>query len=201
MPKTPSNTPVFQLTSQELLADDWSTLTKYTFQFKRRDGTWQEQVRQAYDRGHGAACLLHNVADDTVLLTRQFRLPALIGDEARGHNGFLIEAPAGLLEGADPAMRMKAELEEETGYSVRDITLVFDAFMSPGAVTERIACFTGTYTANDKTGDGGGQEEEGEDIEVLHVRFDHAMEMISSGEIIDAKTIMLLQHLALQRAG
>ena len=191
-----SETPYFRPVSQTILANDWGRLTKHVFKFKRRDGTWQEQTREAYDRGDGATCLLHNPKHDTVLLTRQFRLPAY----ANGHDGFLIEAPAGLLEDADPETRMKAELEEETGYSVSDITLVFDVFTSPGSVTERIACFTGTYSADDKVGDGGGHEDEGEDIEVMHVPLDEAMQMVKSGEIIDAKTVLLLQHLLLQRA-
>ncbi len=178
---------------QTVLSDNWGTLTKHTFALKRRDGTWQNQTREAYDRGNGAACLLYNRDQNTVLLVKQFRLPAMLN----GHDGFLIEAPAGLLEGLDPAERMRAELEEETGYSVSKLTLAFDTFMSPGSVTEKLACFIGTYSAKDQVSAGGGHPDEGEDIEVLHIPFEDALAMIASGEIADAKTIMLLQHLAL----
>lgn len=181
--------------SQTILSDNWGKLTRYTFALKRSDGTWQEQTREVYDRGNGATCLLHNRQTDTVLLVKQFRLPCILND----HDGFLIEAPAGLLEGLDPAERMRAELEEETGFRVSTLELVFDAFMSPGSVSERISCFTGTYSGKDQVSDGGGHRDEGEDIEVLHVPFDEAMSMIADGRIMDGKTIMLLQHMALSR--
>lgn len=190
-----NETEFFRPIKQTVLADDWGTLTKHTFALKRRDGAWQEQTREAYDRGNGAACLLYNREQGTVLLVKQFRLPAKLN----GHDGFLIEVPAGLLEGMNPAERMRAELEEETGFSVSKLTLVFDAFMSPGSVTEKLACFIGTYTGKDQVSDGGGHPDEGEDIEVLHIPLDEALAMISSGEIADAKTIMLLQHLALNK--
>ncbi|MFK7791689.1 MAG: NUDIX domain-containing protein [Devosiaceae bacterium] len=182
--------------ADEILSDDWGTLTKHSFALKRRDGSWQEQTREVYDRGNGAACLLYNVQQDTVLLVRQFRLPAYLNE----HDGFLIEAPAGLLEGLDSAERMRAELEEETGFKVSHLTQVFDAFMSPGSVSERIVCFIGNYTADDQVSDGGGHEDEGEDIEVLHLPLAQALEMMATGEINDAKTIMLLQHLAMKKA-
>lgn len=190
-----NETDFFRPIEQIVLADDWGTLTKHTFSLKRRDGAWQQQTREAYDRGNGAACLLHNREQGTVLLVKQFRLPAKLN----GHQGFLIETPAGLLEGMNPAERMRAELEEETGFFVSKLTLVFDAFMSPGSVTEKLACFIGTYTAKDQISEGGGHPDEGEDIEVLHVPLDEALAMIASGAIADAKTIMLLQHLALNR--
>lgn len=190
-----NETDFFRPIEQIVLADDWGTLTKHTFSLKRRDGAWQQQTREAYDRGNGAACLLYNREQGTVLLVKQFRLPAKLN----GHQGFLIETPAGLLEGMNPAERMRAELEEETGFSVSKLTLVFDAFMSPGSVTEKLACFMGTYTAKDQISEGGGHPDEGEDIEVLHVPLDEALAMIASGAIADAKTIMLLQHLALKR--
>lgn len=190
-----NETDFFRPIEQIVLADDWGTLTKHTFSLKRRDGAWQQQTREAYDRGNGAACLLYNREKGTVLLVKQFRLPAKLN----GHQGFLIETPAGLLEGMNPAERMRAELEEETGFSVSKLTLVFDAFMSPGSVTEKLACFIGTYTAKDQISEGGGHPDEGEDIEVLHVPLDEALAMIASGAIADAKTIMLLQHLALNR--
>ncbi|WP_375572967.1 NUDIX domain-containing protein [Ahrensia marina] len=190
-----NETDFFRPIEQIVLADDWGTLTKHTFSLKRRDGAWQQQTREAYDRGNGAACLLYNREQGTVLLVKQFRLPAKLN----GHQGFLIETPAGLLEGMNPAERMRAELEEETGFSVSKLTLVFDAFMSPGSVTEKLACFVGTYTAKDQISEGGGHPDEGEDIEVLHVPLNEALAMIASGAIADAKTIMLLQYLALNR--
>lgn len=189
------SSPHVRPTDATLLSDNWGTLTRYRYELKRRDGAWQPQVREAYDRGHGAACLLHNPATDTLLLIRQFRLPAYLGD----HDGFLVEVPAGLLEGADALSRMRAELEEETGFRVGALTEVFNPFTSPGSVTERIACFTGTYSEALRVSEGGGHAEEGEDIEVLHVPFAEALAMIGSGAIADAKTILLIQHMALQR--
>lgn len=193
MPTKPE-TEYYRGVSETLLSDNWGILTKYEFDFRRRGGDWQRQEREVYDRGSGASCLLHNPATGTVLLTRQFRLPVFASD----HDGYLIETPAGLLEGAEPAERMRAELEEETGYSVSKLTRVFDAIMSPGSVSEYLICFTGTYSDKEKVAEGGGKIEEGEDIEVLHIPMDDALKMISSGEIQDAKTIMLLQHLALE---
>jgi nudix-type nucleoside diphosphatase (YffH/AdpP family) len=177
----------------ELLSQAWGRLWRYRFEYRRADGTWQEQVREVYDRSHGAACLLHDAEADTVLLVRQFRFPLHIS----GQEGFAIEAPAGLLDGAEPEARMRAELMEETGYAARTLTRVADLVMSPGSVTEQIACFTGAYTRGDAEGEGGGHAHEGEDIEVLHLPLDRALAMIGTGEIRDAKTCFLLQHLAL----
>ncbi len=179
------------------LADDWGKLTKYRYSFRRLDGSWQEQVREAYDRGNGATCLLHNPETGCVLLTRQFRLPVFLN----GRQPFLIEAPAGLLEGAHPEERMRSELVEETGFEVSELEHLYDLDMSPGSVTEFLAFFIGTYRSSDKVADGGGEEHEGEDIEVLHVPLETAMAMIRSGEICDAKTIILLQELALRSSG
>lgn len=190
----------FRPISQTVLADDWGTLTKHTYQLKRSDGVWQDQTRETYDRGHGATCLLYNPDEDTVLLTRQFRLPAFVGNHDDVSNGMLIEAPAGLLEDMNPDERMRAELEEETGFAVSQLTQVFNPFMSPGSVTERLACFIGTYSAKDQVSEGGGKLDEGEDIEVLHIKLGDAMMMVAKGEIADAKTILLLQYLALQQA-
>ena len=183
--------------AEECLSHNWGRLTKYTYKLKRRDGAWQEQAREVYDRGNGATCLLHNPKTGTVLLTRQFRLP-IFGQD---HDGYLIEAPAGLLDGASPADRMRAELEEETGFQVSELTHIYDAFMSPGSVTESLTCFIGTYEDKDQVSSGGGQIEEGEDIEVLHVPLQEALAMMAKHEIRDAKTIMLLQYLALKQAG
>ena len=182
-----------KISSKELLSHNWGELTKYNFSQKRQDGSWQELSREVYDRGHGASCLLFNEADETVLLTRQFRLPAYLGDS----DGYLIESPAGLLEGVSADERMRAELEEETGYTVSKLTLIGSFYMSPGSVTERLSCFIGTYSALEKTSQGGGKYEEGEDIEVLHIPLKEALRMTRSGQIADAKTVLLLQHIAL----
>lgn len=177
-----------------LLSDVWGRLSRYRYDYRRADGTWQAQVREVYDRGHGAACLLHDPEGDTVLLVRQFRFPMHVS----GQDGFLIEVPAGLLDGAEPAARMRAELMEETGYEVGPLSHVTELVMSPGSVTEYLACFTGTYRRGDAVGDGGGHAEEGEDIEVLHLPLDTALAMMAAGEIRDAKTCFLLQHLAMK---
>ncbi|WP_095448722.1 NUDIX domain-containing protein [Ochrobactrum quorumnocens] len=185
---------VYRPISERVLADDWGRLTEYEYELRLRDGSWQRQTREAYDRGNGAACLLYNPASDNVLLTRQFRLPVLLN----GGLESLIEAPAGLLEGADPAERMRAELMEETGYKVFELTHLYDVYMSPGSVTEYLAFFYGEYAESDKVGAGGGSVAEGEDIDVLEVTLSKAMQMISCGDIRDAKTIILLQHLTIR---
>ncbi len=184
-----------KVSDSEVLSNSWGTLTRHRIEYRHRDGDWQEQVREVYDRGHGATCLLYDPERNCVLLTRQFRLPVW----AAGRDPMLIEAPAGLLEGAHPEDRMRAELIEETGFEVSDLEHLFDAFSSPGSVTEYVAFFRGTYHLKDKVAEGGGKETEGEDIEVMHVPLDQALEMIRSGEIMDAKTIILLQELALRR--
>ena len=174
----------------ETLADDWYVLKKTTFEIQRRDGTWQQQSRETYDRGNGATILLYNLARRTVVLVRQFRFPAF----ANGHSGLLIETPAGLLDEATPEDRIKAEVEEETGYRVDRVRKVFEAFMSPGSVTEKLYFFVAEYDSGDKTSLGGGKHAEGEDIEVLELSMEDAMKAIESGDIVDGKTIMLLQH-------
>jgi nudix-type nucleoside diphosphatase (YffH/AdpP family) len=185
---------IFQPISERVLANDWGRLTKYEYQLRLRDGSWQRQQREAYDRGNGATCLLYNPVTGSVLLTRQFRLPVFLN----GGLETLIEAPAGLLEGAEPAVRMREELIEETGYDVSALTHLFDVYMSPGSVTEYLAFFIGEYSEKQKVGDGGGSADEGEDIDVMQVSLSNAMTMISSGEIRDAKTIILLQYLAIR---
>lgn len=177
----------------ETLADDWYVLRKTTFRYRRRDGSWQVQSRETYDRGNGATILLYDPARRTVVLTRQFRYPAFVN----GHDDLLIEAPAGLLDQAGPEERIRAEVEEETGYRVRAVRQVFEAFMSPGSVTERLHFFVGAYSAGDRVAEGGGNAEEGEDIERLEPTIEEAMAMIEDGRIKDGKTIMLLQHAAL----
>ncbi|WP_447649782.1 NUDIX domain-containing protein [Pseudomonas abietaniphila] len=189
MPSTP-----IRITAEQTLSDDWYLLKKYSFDLQRRDGSWQSQTREVYDRGNGATILLYNLERRTVVLTRQFRMPAFVN----GHSGYLIEAAAGLLDNASPEERIRLEAEEETGYVVRSVKKIFDAFMSPGSVTERIHFFVGEYQPHDRVGNGGGLEEEGEDIEVLELSFDEAIAMVDSGAIADGKTIMLLQYLQLR---
>ena len=182
-----------RILDEKLLADDWHVLKKTTFDYQRRDGRWQTLTRETYDRGNGATALLYNRERRTVLLTRQFRFPAYVN----GHDGFLIEAAAGLLDKASPELRIRAELEEETGRRVGPLQKVFDVFMSPGSVTERLHFFIGEYDAASQVGEGGGIEAEGEDIEVLELDADEALAMVARGEIMDGKTVMLLQYLHL----
>lgn len=177
-----------------VLSDDWYVLKKITFDFLRRDGTWQRQSRETYDRGNGATILLHNPATGNIVLTRQFRMPAFVN----GHDGMLIEAAAGLLDSATPEERIRAEAEEETGYRVRNIRKVFEAFMSPGSVTEKLHFYVGEYDASMRVGDGGGLEHEGEDVEVVEMPLRAALDLVQQGGVVDGKTIMLLQHLALE---
>jgi nudix-type nucleoside diphosphatase (YffH/AdpP family) len=179
----------------DVLSDNWYHLRKYTFTYRRRDGTEQRQEREAYDRGNGAAILLYNRQRGTIILTRQFRLPAFVN----GHpDGMLLEAPAGLLDDDDPATAIRREAEEETGYRIADVKEVLQAYMSPGSVTERLHFFTAEYTSADRVSAGGGHEGEGEDIEVIEVTLDKALAMVERGEIVDAKTIMLLYHAKLK---
>ncbi|MCA1324114.1 NUDIX domain-containing protein [Herbaspirillum sp. alder98] len=176
------------------LSDDWYVLKKTTFDYLRRDGTWQRQSRETYDRGNGATILLVDRSRRTVILTRQFRLPVFVN----GHDGMLIEAAAGLLDQASPEERIRAEAEEETGYRVDAVRKVFEAYMSPGSVTEKLYFFTGEYDATTRINDGGGVKAEGEDLEVLEMTLDDALDAVERGEIVDGKTIMLLQHVALR---
>lgn len=176
-----------------VLSDDWYVLRKVTFDFLRSDGTWQRQSRETYDRGNGATILLIDPDTGNVVLTRQFRMPAFVN----GHDGMLIEAAGGLLDDASPEVRIRAEAEEETGYRVTHIRKVFEAFMSPGSVTEKLYFYIGEYDASMRVSSGGGLHEEGEDLEVIEVPLHRALEMIEQGEIIDGKTIMLLQYAAL----
>ena len=181
----------------QVLADDWARLTKYTFDYRRRDGVWEEQVRQAYDRGDGAVLLPFDPVRGTVLLVRQFRLPAWL----KGRREPLIEACAGKLDANDPVTCIRKEAEEELGYHLPDVRQVGMIFMSPGSVTEELAFFVCAYSAADRISDGGGAEDEGEDIEVLEMTLDEALAMTRDGRIVDAKTIMLLQHVKLYGLG
>lgn len=184
-----------RMISSELLSNNWGEVKKHTFELERRDGTWQRQVRETYDRGHGAGVLLYNRQKRTVILTRQFRFPVwYMGDQA----AWLVEVPAGKLDGDDPLTCARKEAEEETGYGVRDLTLVATPYMSPGSITERLWLYVGEYEASSRISAGGGLEHEGEDIETLEIPFAEAMAMLERGEIADGKTIILLQHIALK---
>jgi len=179
----------------EVLSDNWYVLRKVTFEWQKKNGDWQKQSREAYDRGNGATILLYNKDTKTVILTKQFRMPTYVnGNE----NGMLIEACAGLLDKDDAENCIKRETEEETGYKISDVKKVFEAYMSPGSVTEILYFFVAEYSKDQKVNDGGGVDEE-EDIEVLELDFNKAMQMLANGEIKDGKTIMLLQYAQLHQ--
>ncbi len=177
----------------EILSDTWYTLKKVTFAFQKKNGSWVNQNREAYDRGNGATILLYNPEHKTVILTKQFRLPTYINGNP---DGMLIETCAGLLDADNAEDAIRRETEEETGFTLRDVKKVFEAYMSPGSVTEILYFFIAEYSRDMKTSAGGGVGDH-EDIEVLELAFDKAFSMISTGEIKDGKTIMLLQHLKL----
>lgn len=184
-----------RIVNTQTLSDDWYLLKKYTFDFQRRDGSWQRLNREAYDHGDGAALLLYNRERQSVVLTRQFRLPAFVN----GSDGMLIEVAAGLLEGEQPEERIRKEAEEETGYRIDKVEKVFEAWMSPGSVTEKLHLFVAEYQPADQVSPGGGLQEEGEDLEVLEMSFSEALQAMKAGTINDAKTIMLLQYAALNQ--
>jgi len=175
----------------KVLSDNWYTLRKVTYDYQKKDGSLERQTREAYDRGNGATILLYNVKEKKVILTRQFRLPTFInGNES----GMLIEACAGLLDKDNPEDAIRRETEEETGYKVASVRKIFEAYMSPGSVTEILYFFVAEYERSMKINDEGGVAHEQEDIEVLELDADKAMSMIGTGEIRDGKTIMLLQY-------
>ena len=177
----------------EILSDRHYRLNEVEFDYRRGNGEWQTQKREVFDRGHAATLLPYNVASRSVMLTRQFRLPAYLA----GHDDLLIEAAAGMLDNETPEKRIRAEAEEEIGYRLHDVRKIFEAFMSPGSVTEKLHFFVAEYDPSMRVGSGGGLAEEGEDIEVLEPSIDEALAMIADGRIVDAKTIMLLQYAAL----
>lgn len=179
----------------ETLSNDWYVLKKTTFDYQRKDGSWQTQSRETYDRGNGATILLYNRERHTIILTRQFRFPAYVNH----HSGMLIETCAGLLDQSDPETCIRRETEEETGYRVGTVRKVFEAFMSPGSVTERLFFYVAEYHPDLKIADGGGLLSDGEDIDILELNLDAALHMIETGEIMDGKTIMLLQYAKLAR--
>jgi nudix-type nucleoside diphosphatase (YffH/AdpP family) len=176
-----------------VLSQNHYTLKTTTFEWRRGNGEWQTQHRETYDRGNGATLLPYNLKARTVVLVRQFRYPAYVN----GHDDLVIEAAAGLLDNLSPELRIRAEAEEETGYRLGSIRKVFEAFMSPGSVTEKLHFFVAEYDPSMRIGSGGGLPSEGEDIEVLELAIDQALAMIGDGRIADAKTIMLLQYAAL----
>jgi nudix-type nucleoside diphosphatase (YffH/AdpP family) len=176
-----------------VLSDNYATLKDTTFEWRRANGEWQTQRRETYDRGNGAVLLPYNLTRRSVVLVKQFRYPAYVN----GYDDLMIEAAAGLLDNASTEARIRAEAEEETGYRLGEITWVFEAFMSPGSVTEKLHFFIAEYEPGMRVGAGGGIASEGEDIEVLELAIDEALPMIASGRIVDAKTIMLLQYAAL----
>ena len=180
---------------KELLSDNWYTLNKFTFDYQKPDGTWETQHREAYDRGNGAGILLYNKLKGTVVLTKQFRMPTYVnGNE----DGMMIEVCAGLLDGDNPEDCIRKETEEETGYKIDNVKRVFETYMSPGSVTEILYLFIGAYEDRMKVSDGGGADHETENIEVMEIPFSKALQMIGTGELNDAKTIMLLQYAQIQ---
>lgn len=181
--------------SVETLSDNWYTLNKVTFELRNKLGVWQKQTRESYDRGNGAVILLYNQSKSTVILVKQFRVPTFLnGNES----GYLIEACAGLLDNENPEDCIKKETEEETGFFVKEVKKVFQAYMSPGSVTEILHFFIAAYDQGMKINQGGGLETEQENIEVLELPFERTLQMIDTGEICDGKTIMLLQYLRLK---
>lgn len=180
-----------EILKTEILSDNWYTLNKVTYNYQKQNGTWETHTREAYDRGNGATILLYNRQLKTVILTKQFRLPTYINGN---DSGILIESCAGLLDKDNPEDCIRKETEEETGYRISKVEKIFDAYMSPGSVTEILYFFVAEYDKDMKVSEGGGLVDEQENIEVLEIDFDKAMHMITIGEIKDGKTIMLLQH-------
>jgi nudix-type nucleoside diphosphatase (YffH/AdpP family) len=179
----------------KILSDNWYVLKKITYEYTKKDGTILTQSREAYDRGNGATILLYNKERKTIILTRQFRLPTFVNGN---QTGMLIEACAGLLDKDNAEDCIRRETEEETGYKIKDVRKIFEAYMSPGSVTEMLYFFIAAYAKEMKVAEGGGVEHEEENIEVLELHIDEAMKMVERGEIKDGKTIMLLQYIKLK---
>lgn len=182
-----------RIVRRDTLSDHYYPLRKVTYEQRRRDGQWQTETREVYDSASGAAALLYNRERRTVLLTRQFR----IGARLAGHDGYLLEAAAGVLDDADPAARVRAEIREETGYDIARVEKVMALFASPGTLTERVHYFLAEYAPWQRVDEGGGKQEEGEDIDVVEMAFEDALAKVRSGDICDAKTVILLQYLQL----
>ncbi len=185
-----SGNPDIEVREVEVISDGWHVLRRTTLDMRRSDGSWTTVQRETYDRGNGATILLYDPGRRTVLLTRQFRYPVYVNDHP---DGMLIEAAAGLLDDDDPETAIRRETQEELGVTVGDLRHVFDVYMSPGSVTERIHFYAAPYTPADRSTEGGGVADEGEYIEILELPFDDALAMATDGRIADAKTIMLLQ--------
>lgn len=183
--------PEIKITETSLLSDNWYILNKVTFTYQKENEKIQKHVREVYDRGNGAGILLYNTTKKTVILTRQFRLPTFLNGNK---TGMMIEVCAGLLDQDNPEQAIIRETEEETGYRLSKVQKVVETYMSPGAVTEILYLFVAEYDESMKVSEGGGLASEQENIEVLEYTFDKAYAMIESGEITDAKTILLLQH-------
>jgi len=180
-----------RIVREDILADHYYPLKNVTFEQRGQDGTWQTESREVYDSASGAVVLPYDRQHRRVVLTRQFR----VGARLNGHDGWLLEAPAGVLDGADPAARARSEALEETGYALERLEPVMQLFASPGSTTERIHLFVAEVEAGRRRGPGGGLAEEGEDIRVVELDFDDALAMITTGAIVDAKTVILLLHL------
>lgn len=183
-----------QITEEKLLSDNWYVLKRFTFNYLGKNGQWTTQQREAYDRGNGATILLHNPQTDTVILTRQFRLPTFVNGNP---SGMLIETCAGLLDDESPDVAIRREMEEETGYRIESVEKVMEAYMSPGSVTEKLFFYLAEYSADTERNAGGGIDEE--EIDILELPVGQAYDMVARGEIMDGKTIMLLQHLRLKQ--
>lgn len=180
----------------EVLSNSWGLLNEITFDLKTRNGDWEQQVRESYDTGDGATVLLYNIESKKVILTRQFRLPSYLNGNP---GGFLTEACAGLLDQDSPEKCAVKEAEEETGYKISNPKKIYEAYMSPGSITEIMHFFIAEYSPQMKVSEGGGLDQEQEDIQVLEMDFDKAWKMLLTGELKDAKTIMLLQYLKLEK--
>lgn len=183
--------PNVKVIEEKVLSNNWYVLKKIVFEYRNKQGEWQTQAREAYDRGNGATILLYNKENQTVVLTEQFRMPTYVNGN---DSGMLIEACAGLLDKDNPEDCIRRETEEETGYRIGEVKKVFEAYMSPGSVTEILYFFVAEYSKAMKVNDGGGAEGEQENIDVLEIDFKKAIEMINTGKIKDGKTIMLLQY-------
>jgi nudix-type nucleoside diphosphatase (YffH/AdpP family) len=176
-----------RLRDEHVLSHKRYKLSEYAFDYRRGDGTWQHQTREVFDRKHAAAVLPIDRARGTAILVSQFRLPPFL----TGHKKPMVEAIAGALDNDDPETCVRREAMEEAGLKIENPKEVFHCFMSPGAVTERMHLFVADYSAASRTAKGGGIEDE--DIEILELPLDRALAMVASGEICDAKTIVLLQ--------
>ncbi|APY07281.1 hypothetical protein BWZ20_02730 [Winogradskyella sp. J14-2] len=184
--------------NRTILSDKFFTLSQVKFNYQLKDGNWVENKWEVLERGNAVAALLYNTEKQTVILVKQFRLPAYMNGV---EGGFLLEVPAGMLEDDDSsaAEAIRRELLEETGYNIPKLTEIYSAFATPGCSTERFSCFVGEYSDKMKTNDGGGLDTENEDIEILEIPFTKAIAMMVNGDIIDAKTIMLLQHVQIKK--